>query len=128
MKIKAVMLGLVVSGALLFGKEADFRVPKIEICKDKNGVTQFRTDIDPQKELDKIDASAFDLTNKENAKTFFKFVVLAHQKGLEVANIALLNDAHINTTVHAVRTLQKQVARMEAELKVLHDQISGFSC
>ncbi|WQV49525.1 hypothetical protein KVM46_06930 [Helicobacter pylori] len=118
------MLGLVVSGALLFGKEADFRVPKIEICKDKNGVTQFRTDIDPQKELDKIDASAFDLTNKENTKTFFKFVVLAHQKGLEVANnIALLNDAHINTTAHAVRTLQKQVARMEAELKVLHDQL-----
>lgn len=50
-------------------------------------------------------------------------MVLAHQKGLEVANIALPNDAHINTTVHAVRTLQKQVARMEAELKVLHDQL-----
>ncbi|MGN8516533.1 hypothetical protein ACR9MY_04420 [Helicobacter pylori] len=53
MKIKAIMVGLLVSGALLFGKEADFRVPKIEIYKDKNGVTQFRTDIDPQRNLTK---------------------------------------------------------------------------
>lgn len=98
MKIKAVMLGLVVSGALLFGKEADFRVPKIEIYKDKNGVTQYRTDIDPQKELDKIDASAFDLTNKENAKTFFKFVVLSHQKELELTNMALLNGQHYHNS------------------------------
>ncbi|GAA7461490.1 hypothetical protein ckin119_04410 [Helicobacter pylori] len=123
MKIKAIMVGLLVSGALLFGRVVDFRVPKIETYKDENGVTQFRTDIDPQKELDSIDPSVFDLTNRENAKTFFKFVVLAHQKGLEVANIALLNDAHINTTAHAVRILQKQVARMEAELKVLHGQL-----
>nr|WP_241889568.1 hypothetical protein [Helicobacter pylori] len=98
MKIKAIMLGLAVSGALLFGEVADFRAPKIEAYKDKNGVTQYRTDIDPQKQLDSIDPSVFDLTNRENAKAFFKFVVLSHQKELELTNMALLNGQHYHNS------------------------------
>ncbi len=86
MKIKAIMLGLAVSGALLFGKEAEFRIPKIKEYKNEHGTTQFKTDIDPQKEIEKLDPRLFDLTNRENAKTLFEFVVLAHQNALTLHN------------------------------------------
>ncbi|MDW3559221.1 hypothetical protein [Helicobacter pylori] len=65
MKIKAIMLGLAVSSALLLCKEAEFRVPKIEAYKNEYGITQFKTDIDPQKEIEKLDPKLFDLTNRK---------------------------------------------------------------
>ncbi|GAA8192107.1 hypothetical protein HpDR15_07520 [Helicobacter pylori] len=74
MKIKAVMLGLLVSGALLFSY--DFG---LHPYTDDNGVKQYRFGIgdidDKLNYIDTIDIENFNFSNTKNGRDLFKMII-----------------------------------------------------
>ncbi len=100
MKIKAIMLGLALSGALLFGKDLSLE-------------QRYQT-------IDKIKVNPM---NPEYIKFLAKKIV-------ELNDVVSFNNEQILFASKAFReqdkelqALQHKVDRMEAELKVLHDQL-----
>ncbi|MCQ2912273.1 hypothetical protein JT104_01235 [Helicobacter pylori] len=100
MKIKAIMLGLAVSGALLFGSGASLE--------------------NREQQIDRLEINSLDP----------QYIKLLAKKIMETNHIVGLNARAILAGGKAFRQqdseiqlLKGQVERMEAELKVLHDQL-----
>ncbi|WRF79884.1 hypothetical protein FNE37_01970 [Helicobacter pylori] len=100
MKIKAIMLGLALSGALLFSKELSLEQAK--------------------KRIDTIEVNPMN-------PDYIKFLA---KQILEMRERVNLNTEAILSTEPAIRSQQakinilaQHIERMEAELKVLHDQL-----
>ncbi|GAA7053513.1 hypothetical protein HpCHN10_00380 [Helicobacter pylori] len=100
MKIKAIMLGLVVSGALLFGKGLSAEQAK--------------------QNIDKIDVNPM---NPEFIKFLAKEIVDLKQRVNLNTKAILSTDPVITTYRDRINILANHIERMEAELKVLHDQL-----
>ncbi|WQS70190.1 hypothetical protein KVC68_07555 [Helicobacter pylori] len=100
MKIKAVMLGLVVSGALSFS----------------NGMSLEKA----KQEIDKIEVNPM---NPEYIKFLSKKVMQTNEiVGFNNKQIIFASKA-FREQEREIQALKHQVDRMEAELKVLHDQL-----
>jgi len=100
MKIKAIMLGLAVSGALLFGKELSFEQAK--------------------KRIDTIEVPPM---SPDYIKYLAKQILEVKQR-VELNTKAILSTGPVITTERdRINILANHIERMEAELKVLHDQL-----
>lgn len=100
MKIKAIMLGLVVSGTLLFCKELSLEQAK--------------------KRIDTIEVNPM---NPEYIKHLAKQILEVKQR-VNLNTKAILSTEPIITTYRdRINILANHIERMEAELKVLHDQL-----
>lgn len=100
MKIKAIMLGLAVSGALLFGKELSLEQAK--------------------KRIDTIEMNPM---NPEYIKYLAKQILEVKQR-VNLNTKAILSTEPVITTERArINILANHIERMEAELKVLHAQL-----
>ncbi|BDA08216.1 hypothetical protein OHP008_08510 [Helicobacter pylori] len=100
MKIKAIMLGLVVSGALLFCQELSLGQREQQIDK---------LDIDP--------------LNPECIKFLSKNIIQTNEMvGFNSKQVIFASKAFREQNAE-IRELKRQVGRMEAELKALHDQL-----
>lgn len=100
MKIKAIMLGLVVSGALLFGKELSLEQAK--------------------KRIDTIEVNPM---NPEYIKYLAKQILEVKQRVNLNTKAILSTEPVIITERERINILANHIERMEAELKVLHDQL-----
>ncbi|WRE31863.1 hypothetical protein KVE90_07300 [Helicobacter pylori] len=100
MKIKAVMLGLAVSGALLFGKDLSLEQREQEIDKI---------------EVNPMDPDYIKMLSKNIMRT--NEVVSFNNQQILFASKAFKEQSK------ELQALQHKVDRMEAELKVLHDQL-----
>ena len=100
MKIKAVMLGLVISGGLLFGKGLSAEQAK--------------------QNIDNLDVNPM---NPEYIKVLAKEVVGLKEKTMLNTTAILSTEPAFSAHERKIRQLQEQVVIMEAELKVLHDQL-----
>ncbi|GAA6928272.1 hypothetical protein CHC165_15350 [Helicobacter pylori] len=100
MKIKAIMLGLAVSGALLFGKGLSAEQAK--------------------QNIDKIDVNPM---NPEYIKLLAKEIVDLKER-VNLNTKAIISTEPVITTYRdRINILANHIERMEAELKVLHDQL-----
>ncbi|GAA8230889.1 hypothetical protein HpKG83_03470 [Helicobacter pylori] len=100
MKIKAIMLCLVVSGALLFGKGLSAEQAK--------------------KRIDAIDVNPM---NPDYIKFLAKEIVDLKDKMSLNTQAILYTEPVIVAYRDKLNMLDSQIARIEAELKVLHDQL-----
>lgn len=100
MKIKAIMLGLVVSGALLFGKELSLEQAK-----------------------KRIDAIEVDPMNPEYIKYLAKQILEVKQRVNLNTKAILSTEPVITTEREKINILANHIERIEAQLKVLHDQL-----
>ncbi|WP_029567642.1 hypothetical protein [Helicobacter pylori] len=100
MKIKAIMLGLVVSGALLFCKGLSLEQAK--------------------KRIDTIEVNPM---NPEYIKYLAKQILEVKQRVSLNTKAILSTEPVITTYRDEINILANHVERMEAELKVLHDQL-----
>ncbi|GAA9180933.1 hypothetical protein HpHA190_05510 [Helicobacter pylori] len=100
MKIKAIMLGLVVSGALLFGKGLSSEQVKQTIDK---------ADVNPM--------------NPEYIKFLAKEIVDLKER-VNLNTNAIISTAPVfQGHEDKIQAIGHELERMEAELKVLHDQL-----
>lgn len=100
MKIKAVMLGLVVSGAILFGKGLSAEQAK--------------------QHIDKIDVNPM---NPEYIKFLAKEIVDLKER-VNLNTKAIISTAPVfKGHEDKIQAIAHELQRMEAELKVLHDQL-----
>lgn len=103
MKIKAVMLGLVFSAALLFGKGLSAEQAK--------------------QNIDKIEVNPM---NPEYIKFLVKEIVDL-KEGVALNTSAILSTQPVFEGQEAkIQKIAHELERMEAELKVLHDQLVGL--
>ncbi|WRD96335.1 hypothetical protein E5E56_07380 [Helicobacter pylori] len=103
MKIKAIMLGLVVSGALLFCKELSLEQAE-----------------------KRIDAIKVNPMNPEYIKYLAKQILEVKQRVNLNTKAILSTDPVIETYRDRINILANHIERMEAELKVLHAQLVGL--
>ncbi|MDU9702456.1 hypothetical protein [Helicobacter pylori] len=96
MKIKAIMLGLAVSGALLFGREFD-----LHEYRDANGVKQYRFEVGDLKQMsdyiDTLEPAIFNYANPNNGRGIFKIVVSNMYQNNELHNKILQDEADAYT-------------------------------
>ncbi|WRE28992.1 hypothetical protein KVE92_07670 [Helicobacter pylori] len=100
MKIKAIMLGLAVSGALLFGKDLTLE--------------------QREKVIDKIEVNPM---NPEYIKMLSKNIMNTNEVVSFNNKQILFASKAFKEQSRELQLLQQKVDRMEAELKVLHDQL-----
>lgn len=104
MKIKAVMLGLVFSGALLFGY--DFG---LHPYTDSNGVKQYQFGIgnidDKLTYIDTLDIENFNFSNTKNGRDLFKMLIANTDNDTTLLNKVLRDEADAYITQKEVSML-----------------------
>ncbi|WP_367749186.1 hypothetical protein [Helicobacter pylori] len=119
MKIKAIMLGLAVSGYCLFGEEL-FATHEY---RDANGVKQYRFDTGNLKQtydyIDTLDPMLFNYGNVNNGRGIFKLVVSNAYANNELHNKVLQDEADAYLTQKEVSALQRQMMKLKQEIAQL---------
>ncbi|MFP6156075.1 hypothetical protein ACLGCH_02515 [Helicobacter pylori] len=115
MKIKAIMLGLAVSGSLLFGRELD-----LQEYRDTNGVKQYRFEVGDLKQMgdyvDTLPNGIFNYANPNNGRGMFKVVLSNMYQNNELHNKILQDEADAYMIQKQVSALQLQVMRLKKEI------------
>ncbi|GAA8287545.1 hypothetical protein HpNP141_13450 [Helicobacter pylori] len=130
MKIKAIMLGLAVSGALLFGNGVDNLKELLTPHEYKNnmGITQYRLGSGDLEEIfkavDMADDAVFNYADPENSKDMFKAVIGNINQNIILHNKILQDEADAYMTQKEVSALQLQVMRLKKELTQLKQEIA----
>ncbi|MCQ2875079.1 hypothetical protein JT245_04235 [Helicobacter pylori] len=123
MKIKAVMLGLVLSGVCLFGY--DFG---LHSYTDSNGVKQYQFGIgnidDKLAYIDTIDIEKFDFSNTKNGRDLFKMIITNTDNDTTLLNKVLRDEADYHITQREVSALQLELMRLKKEIAKLNQQLN----
>lgn len=112
MKIKAIMLGLSVSGALLFSY--DFG---LHPYTDNNGVKQYRFSIgtidDKLSYIDTLDIENFNFSNTKSGRDLFKMLITNTDNDTILLNKVLQDEADAHITQKEVSALQLEMMRLK---------------
>ncbi|WQW03394.1 hypothetical protein KVL28_06675 [Helicobacter pylori] len=129
MKIKAIMVGLAVSGALLFGNgvsEINELLTPHEFINNM-GVKQYRLGNGDLEEIfkvvDSLDDRAVNYADPSNAKDIIKAVIGNINNNIILKNQVLRDEADAHITQREVSALQLEVMRLKKELAQLKQQL-----
>ncbi|QDY57184.1 hypothetical protein CV726_00450 [Helicobacter pylori] len=130
MKIKAIMLALVLSGACLFGNGVDKINELLTPHEYTNnmGVKQYRLGNGDLEEIfkavDMAENAAFNYANPENSRDLVKAVIGNINKNIILHNRVLQDEADAYMTQKEVSALQLKMMRLKKEIVQLQQEVA----
>ncbi|MFP6285675.1 hypothetical protein ACLGDW_00565 [Helicobacter pylori] len=126
MKIKAIVLGLALSGALLFSY--DFG---LHPYTDNNGIKQYQFGIgtieDKLSYIDELDIENFNFSNTKNGRDLFKMLITNTDNDTTLLNKVLQDEADAHITQKEVSALQLEMMRLKKEIEKLKRQLNKLN-